>query len=259
MKMMKLLCVCACSLALGLTFCAKKSEDNTIVAPPTTVVYDYSDTVALRALLNANGLTTISAGTPVGNPPTIVMTLQDGNMHRITELTLNSKNITVISSHIKELTALRILRIDSNSIASLPPELGQCTSLVWVEITNNLLTTLPAEISALHRLQTLKLSFNRISSLPSTFWTLTTLGVVQLDHNQLDGISTDVSNLTNLAKLTLSDNKLTALPASVRSDTLQMLEINNNHICPGTLNASFAAWLDMVAEFDWRKTQGTCP
>lgn len=262
MKMMKLSGLCACVLLLALFFCGKDKGTNPGGNQPGTV-FDYSDTLALRAILDANGLTAIKAG----DPTILVMTLVGGNVHRIKELTLINKGITVIPARIRELTALQTLRLDTNNITLLPPEIGACTSLVRLQISNNQLTTLPAQISGLHSLQTLILSHNAITSLPSTLWTMTSLEQLRLDYNQLASLPAEVSNLIHLSYLSLNNNLLTTLPVSIRQsaalDTvLQLLEINNNQICPSTLNAldpTFVPWLDKRAEVGWETTQGTCP
>jgi Leucine-rich repeat (LRR) protein len=254
MKMMKLFGLCACVILLAL-FCGKNKGTNPDGSQPGTVS-DYSDTLALRAILDANGLTTISAGGP---PSTVTMIMVNGNIHRIKELTLQNKGITTIPAGIKELTAMQILRLDSNSIAALPPEIGACTSLVRMQISYNQLTTLPAGISNMHSLQSLILSHNTISSLPSSLWTMTSLGDLRLDFNQLSDLPAEVSNLVNLTRLSLNNNSLTNLPQTLSSLTgLQMLEIDNNHICANTLPTTFAGWIDNRAESDWRTAQ-TCP
>jgi hypothetical protein len=220
------------------------------------MVYDWSDTLALRAILDANGLTSISAS----SPGIVVLTLVNGNIHRIRELNLTNKGITVIPASIKNLTALQILRLDSNSITALPPEIASCTSLVRIQMSNNQLATIPAELSSLRHLTTLILSHNGITTLPLSLWTITSLNVLQLNYNNLTELAAEVSNLVNLSSLSLNNNSLTTLPQSLTALTsLQMLEINNNHICPNTLPTTFVGWLDNRAEPGWETTQGTCP
>jgi Leucine-rich repeat (LRR) protein len=254
MKMRTLLSISLTVMMLALVMCSKNAGTN-----PTqkqNAVFDYSDTLALRVILDANGLATTSAG----SPSILVMMLDENNNHRIKELNLGSKNLTVIPAQIKALTAMDILRLDTNSITALPPEIGKCTSLVRIQMSNNQLTTLPTEIGSLHSLTNLVLSHNAISSLPQGLWTRTSLQQLDLDYNQLDSLSAQVSNLVNLSRLSLNNNQLAALPSSLQSvSSLQFMQIDNNRICPATLGTSFAGWLDLRAESDWRTTQGTCP
>jgi leucine-rich repeat protein SHOC2 len=253
MKMMKLFGLCACVFSLAL-FCGKDKGTNPVVNQPGTV-FDMSDTLALRAILDANGLTTISAG----SPSILVMTLVGGNVHRIKELTLQNKGITIIPARIKDLTAMQILRLDTNNITALPPEIGSCTSLVRIQLSNNQLSTVPTEISSLHHLSGLVLSHNSITALPQSLWNITSLEQLYFDYNQLTAIPAEVSNLTLLAMLALNNNALTTLPSSLTSLTNLAITINNNNICANTLPSTFVGWLDNRAEPGWETTQGTCP
>jgi Leucine-rich repeat (LRR) protein len=254
MKMMKLSGLCVCVLSLALLFCGKDKGTNPNGGQPGAV-FDMSDTLALRAILDANGLTTISAG----RPSIATMTLVNGNIHRIYKLMLGNKGITVIPARIKDFTALEILSLDSNAITSLPPEIGRCTSLVRIQLSNNQLSTVPTEISSLHHLSALVLSHNSITTLPQGLWNTTSLEQLYLDYNQLTDIPADVSNLTLLAMLALNNNALTTLPSSLTGLANLAILVDNNHICPSTLASTFVGWLDNRAEPDWQTTQGTCP
>jgi Leucine-rich repeat (LRR) protein len=254
MKMMKLFGLCACFFLLVLSFCGKDKGTNPGGNLPGPVS-DMSDTLALRAILDANNLTSISAG----SPSIVTLTLINGNIRRIKELTLTNKGITTIPARIKDLTAMQILRLDSNSITALPPEIGRCTTLVRIQLSNNQLSTVPAEISSLHHLSALVLSHNSITSLPPSLWNTTSLEQLYLDYNQLTAIPAEVSNLTLLVMLALNNNALTALPSSLTDLTNLAILINNNLICASTLPSTFVGWLDNRAELGWQTTQGTCP
>ncbi len=257
MKTLKVFGIFACALAFVLMSCAKNSATNP--SQQSGAVFDYSDTLALRAMLDSNGISTISAGSA-----SIVTLALDSvtNFHRIVELKLSNKGLRVIPAQIKALTALEILRMDTNSIAVLPGEIGKCTSLVYIQMSYNQLASLPSEIGSLHSLRTLLLSHNALSSLPQSLWTITALQQLDLDYNQLDSLSPLASNLVNLSRLTLNNNKLTTLPASLRLDTLLgYIQIDSNSICPAAINAldpTFVGWLTNRAELNWDSTQ-TCP
>jgi len=232
-------------------FCSKNGTGPDANSNP---IFDYSDTLALREILDANGLTNISAA----SPSIVTMTLVGGNVHRIKELSLVNKGLSVIPARIKDLTAMQVLRLDSNSISSLPEEIGRCTSLVRLQVSNNNLSALPTGIGNLKSLTILVLSNNQIATLPSSLWNLTSLSVLLLDKNNLTEISSQISSLVNLTRLALNNNSLSTLPESLMSINLQMLEINNNRICPSSLNPTFAGWIDNRAEQDWRTTQIGC-
>jgi leucine-rich repeat protein SHOC2 len=256
MKTLTVVGLSACFLALVLVLCAKNSGTNP--NQQSGAVFDWSDTLALRAILDSNGLNSV----PAGGPPIATITLENGNIHRITELTLVNKNIKVIPARIEDLTALQILRLDSNTISALPPEIGKCVALNRIQLSNNDLTTLPMQIGSLDSLKALVLSHNAISFLPQSLWSITALSSeLDLDHNQLDSLSSQVSGLVNLSKLTLNNNKLTTLPVSLRLDTLlEYIQIDSNYICSAALAAmgsTFVGWLSNRAEQNWDSTQ-TC-
>ena len=253
MKMMKVFGLCACVISLAL-FCGK----NKVTGPggnPPGAVSDRSDTLAVRAILDSNGLATI----PAGDPSIVELRLVGNSIHRIYKLMLGNKAIHVIPARIKDLTAMEILQLDTNTITSLPPEIGSCTSLVRIQLSNNQLSTVPAELSSLHNLSGLVLSHNSITALPQSLWSMTSLEQLYLDYNQLPAIPADVSNLTLLAMLALNNNALTTLPSSLTTLANVAILIDNNNICPNTLPTTFAGWIDNRAEPDWRTTQGTCP
>lgn len=257
MKMRVLASLLLCVLPLSVVMCSKKAA---VTQVQQVTVSDYSDTLAVRAILDANGQSTISAGSPT----ITVIRIDQNNDHRVIELNLQNRGITTIPSQIKSLTAMTVLRLDTNSITALPPEIGKCKSLGRIQLDSNRLTTLPADIDSLHSLSVLVLSHNLISSLPQSLWTCTALSELDLDYNQLDSLSPQVSNLVDLGKLSLNNNNLTTLPVSMQQNaafaaSLQYIQVDNNHICANTLGASFAAWVDNRSPDNWESTQGTCP
>ena len=68
------------------------------------------------------------------------------------------------------LTATRPqIRLEENSISSLPTEVGRLTNLKQRRLYTNGLTTLPAEIASLGRLTLLGLGQNSLTSFPTEF------------------------------------------------------------------------------------------
>jgi Leucine-rich repeat (LRR) protein len=258
MKTVKYLSLFACGLAFTLLFCAKDSGTNTpVIQTPT--VFDWSDTLVLRAMLDSNGLSNVSAGSTA-----IVTTTLDPatNFHRIRELNLSGRGIHMVPASIGAFNFLYILKLDTNNITVLPPEIGRCTSLVAIHLSNNQLSTVPAELSSLTHLTTLVLSHNSITSLPQSLWNITSLGQLYLDYNQLTSISTEVSNLTHLTRLSMNNNALATLPQSLSNlSLLDMIEISNNAICYKALPSTFQGWLDLRSEQGWEATQvqTACP
>jgi hypothetical protein len=254
MKTIKLLGLCACGLALVMYSCGKdKGTTPGGVNQPTN--YE-ADTLAAKAILDANQITAISPTDaicfrkeqrPVGTGP-----------YRIVDIRLPSKNIAVIPAQIGQLTALENIWLGGNGIAALPAEIGNCRALQFVDLSHNSLTTLPTEIGNLTALVSLDLSYNTITTLPAGFWSMTALVTVLLNHNALAGIDPLVSNLVHLNRLDLSSNQLTTLPSSLTTmSSLQSIVVDNNKLCNQPQDvATFIS--NMYADTTWKTTQ-TCP
>ncbi len=132
----------------------------------------------------------------------------------------------------------RVVRIDMSSkglSGAIPSELGNLSSLVWLELNHNELTgTIPPELGGLANLRTLSLEYNQLTGeIPSKFGDLVNLGVLYLNGNQLVGpIPADLGNLVNLGRLGLSGNRLTGpIPAELgRLVNLGGLSLNGNQL-----------------------------
>ena len=107
------------------------------------------------------------------------------------------------------------LDLSNFDLKSLPAEIGNLTSLVYLNLENNQLKSLPAEIGSLTSLGLFSVSNNQLQSLPAEIGNLTSLGLLSLDHNPLQSLPAEIGNLTSLVALNLNENILQSLPAEI--------------------------------------------
>ncbi|MEP6505237.1 MAG: leucine-rich repeat-containing protein kinase family protein [Betaproteobacteria bacterium] len=131
-------------------------------------------------------------------------------------LDVGGNRLRGLPDDLPRLKALRILFCSNNPFDTLPPVLGQCTSLDIVGFKSNAIEHVPAE-SIPPGLRWLILSDNRIAALPET-----------------------LGDCTRLRKLALAGNALTTLPAGLaRCERLELLRISANR---------FASWADALPD-----------
>jgi Leucine-rich repeat (LRR) protein len=238
---------CWVGAVLFLISCGEKSTE-----PPVIVTLDpyTKDTMAIRKILDTNNLRGVAIDSKI--------CLKDTkNPDRVGEVRLQGKNLSIIPKEIGELTFVKLLILDSNSIRALPPEIGNCKSLTRIQIVANRLTGLPPEIGLLDSLNTFLLSHNELATLPAELGNLKALQSLTLDFNRLATIPASFGALTKLQRLLLNDNQITELPTSVTGITIQFLTMNNNKLCTVS-DVAVKAWLDKLADADWATNQN-CP
>jgi len=130
------------------------------------------DSLAVRSILDANGLYTLS-----------VENVSDSSGGRIVELSLIKKNINIIPSEIGNLTALKILNLCNNYLTVLPPEIGNLNELTELYLSRNNLNLLPPEIGSLSDLIILSIGDNNLTSLTPEIGNLSELKELYLGNN----------------------------------------------------------------------------
>ncbi|XWS35199.1 hypothetical protein CRYUN_Cryun21dG0105700 [Craigia yunnanensis] len=153
--------------------------------------------------------------------------------NRVTSINLSSKSLSgTISPEISNLSELRSVSLQRNSLSGAIPSFANLSSLQSVYLDSNAFTSVsPDAFSGLTSLQTLSMSENMKLS-PWTFPDLsqsTSLVEVQLDNTNLFGTLPDIfESMNSLQSIRLSYNNLSGtLPASLGGSMIQNLWINN--------------------------------
>ena len=136
-----------------------------------------------------------------------------------------------VPAEIGQLTSLTYLNLGGNQLTSVPAEIWQLASLERLDLTHNKLTSVPAEIWQLTALRRLELYGNRLTSVPAEIGQLTSLRELNLGGNQLTSVPAEIWQLTSLTELCLYVNQLTSVPAEIGQLTsLTVLHLSGNKL-----------------------------
>jgi hypothetical protein len=142
-----------------------------------------------------------------------------------------------------------LLDLTGLDLLTLPPEIGELTSVTKLWLLRNRLETLPPEIGQLTTLQEFSAARNRLKDLPDTFGALGNLRKLWLDQNQINELPENISGMGKLEELWLYRNKLNKLPESFGAlANLVRLDLRSNNLerLPnsfGGLNSLVLLWL----------------
>ncbi len=165
--------------------------------------------------------------------------IKNARKNNATELNLGLRNINELPPEIGQLTSLLHLDLENKQLSTLPETIGQLTNLYYLNLRNNQLTILPETIGELTNLILLHLANNKLSVLPDIIGQLTNLKHLQLYNNQLNTLPATIGELTNLIELSLRNNQLSILPEAIGELTnLNYLDLSNNQLTalPETIN-----------------------
>lgn len=147
------------------------------------------------------------------------------------KLSLQGLWLTRLPPEIGQLTNLIDLDLSRNQLTAPPSEIGKLINLTTLNLSSNNLTMLPPHIGYLTHLTSLDLNANELISLPSEIGTLTKLRKLDLTSNQLTTLPPEMGQLTNLTNLGLAGNKLTTLPPEFGQLTnLHSLSLEGNQL-----------------------------
>ena len=203
------------------------------------------DSVAVRSILDANGLTAV----PVESVATT-----DTTTGRVISLDLSHRSIFTVTKEIGSLSRLVMLDLCNNRLASLPEQIGYLQSLKECYLDSNKIYDLPFEFSYLCSLQVLTATGNNLYRFDARLMKLPVL-TLDLRGNMLEKLPDASLVFPNLQYLYLDDNELQSLPAAITRLKPTVLTIGNNRLCAVT--SGLSKWLTSYDE-DW-KTSQDCP
>lgn len=120
------------------------------------------------------------------------------------------------------LPKLKKLSLISNQLEILPPEIGQYSSLISVNVAGNKITQVAPETARLQQLRQIILYGNQLTAIPDCVFELQQLEELDVYMNRITEVPDKISRLQNLTHLYLSFNQIEKLPESIA--TLQHLK-----------------------------------
>ncbi len=176
----------------------------------------------------------------------------------ITGLNLQNRGLKKIHPTVKNLLFLKHLRLDSNSIAIIPPEIGAHTTLLTLTLSLNDLTTLPLELSSCTSLTYLDLSRNSLTTTENRLYTLSNMRTLFLNENYITEFPMAVLNMKLLASLDCRDNSISLIPESLIDNFVNLLNVDfgMNFIDTSVLSPELIQWVsDRSGDAKWIATQ----
>jgi internalin A len=131
------------------------------------------------------------------------------------KLNLSEMDLLELPPEIGNLTNLISLDLRSNQLKALPESIGNLTNLISLDLWNNYLTALPESICNLINLKYLDLWNNQLMDLPESIGNLTSLTSLHFNGLYLEALPESIGNLTSLTSLHFNCNYVRALPESI--------------------------------------------
>jgi leucine-rich repeat protein SHOC2 len=139
-------------------------------------------------------------------PPSI------GNLSKLKQLRLNDNSLKDLSFDFSQMQQLEVLNLSDNKLKKLPQSLGEAKSLKELDLSDNQLKVLPESIGELQQLQILSIESNPIQQLPKNFRQLSALEILYAGGCKLSKLPEALTELKNLKQLNLAENGIETLP-----------------------------------------------
>jgi Leucine-rich repeat (LRR) protein len=203
------------------------------------------DSMAVRSILDANGLTNVAV-------EAVVKT--DTATGRIIALDLSGRAMKTVAKDIGSLSALKILDLRNNRIGSLPEYIGYLRSIQECYLDSNELYELPFEFGYLGSLRVLTAGNNSLYQIGRELLELP-LTKLDLHKNRIANLPEALGVFPCIEYLNLDSNMLQSLPEAITQSRPKEVSVSHNRLCDTT--GAIASWLTTYDE-DWRSSQD-CP
>ena len=151
-------------------------------------------------------------------------------LNRATTLDLSGLGLVTLPPGVGDLTTLKRIDLSDNQLTALPLEIGSLIALTEIDLNVNQLVTLPREIGSLTALEILIVRDNQLSTLPPEIGALTALKFLDVGNNQITKIPPEIGQIKSLKTIYLYMNQLTSLPVTLRDlqKSLDLLSLFGN-------------------------------
>ena len=160
-------------------------------------------------------------------------------------------------------SSLRVLRLERNKLASLPPDLGELARLEELWLSDNEIASVPASVAKLVRLRVVRLARNRLrfDETPDADASLRFLGScaaareLALDGNPgIARVPSSFGALANLETLSLDDTRVAVVPAEVFEGCVALTRLSLRNT-PAAEDAAALRATRGFAAFDARRAR----
>lgn len=241
----------------GIQFCSGIETLNLDGNNLSGVLADMSGMADLETLsLDGNNFTTVPEALctipnlrhlSMNNNPIISVSLDLG-CTGLRRLELNGCHLSAFPSELID-DGLTHLELARNDIGSLPADIDDMTSIVWLDVEECGLSTLPAALYNMSWLERLYAECNEIESLSADIGGMTSLAWLSLGYNELGGLPNELCSLNNLTNLLVDHNEIYNLPSGIGNTNLVELSASFNNISsiPSSIgNADHLEVLDLM-------------
>ncbi|GMJ07612.1 plant intracellular ras group-related LRR 9 [Hibiscus trionum] len=129
---------------------------------------------------------------------------------------LSERKLRYLPPEFGNISGLLLLNVSTNQLKVIPESIARLEQLEELNVSTNLLDSLPDSIGLLHNLKVLNVSGNKLKALPDTICLCRSLIELDVSFNSLSKLPTDLGRyLSNLRKLSIHLNKIRSLPASI--------------------------------------------
>ena len=122
-------------------------------------------------------------------------------------------SLTAVPDEIRDLTAIKILRLDGNNIRELPDWLPELANLSYLNLSSNGLSEVPAQVERLPHLSSLSLAGNEIRGIPDWLGDFEKLSTLAIDGNPIPELPQWLRGATHLSTLLVGGPDGGELPA----------------------------------------------